>query len=245
MKKYIFYILIFFVCISGLYLPESVSAKDGVRKIFVLRHGQRPPKADPFLFPLGVRQASLAAERMKADGFDPDNCSIYASPYLRTVETAAAAARLFNKKIILNPLIQERTKHVGTPQAKGHTQAEIEAYFPGLIAPEPALKYPWVYDDNAGKILEKRIVRALDDALKNGDGDIAMFTHKTPFNVLLQELCRRAGVKIDVQIWNCSMAYFIVDSKGNTHFVGIGTGYIPVDEITNNEKTPLDGGARN
>ncbi|MFR6032284.1 MAG: histidine phosphatase family protein [Bacilli bacterium] len=88
-----------------LHADSKDCARDYI-KIIVARHAQRPSGGDPSLSKLGREQAQMLAERIKSIGFDG---KIYVSPYLRTVETGVAIARLFGQKVLLEPSIQERT----------------------------------------------------------------------------------------------------------------------------------------
>lgn len=113
--------------------PASENGTQDFRRVYVARHGQRPAKGDPRLTELGVKQAAMLAERIKSVGFDDGK--IYVSPYLRTVETGVQIAKLFGKKVILTPSIQERTKVPGAPDIAGLTQAELEKLFPDSSRP--------------------------------------------------------------------------------------------------------------
>lgn len=226
----------------GAILPAAQAAapaqsEASFRRIYVARHGQRPSGGDPALTPLGERQGHLLGERILADGFR--NGRICASPYLRTVQTAVQAAEVLGATVHLEPLIQERTKHAGRPDIAGLSQAQLEARFPGKIASEPALPENWVYTDNIGRVLEARVAEAIDRHLACADGDLLLVGHKATVQAALKLLSERAGVKVEIPIWNCTLIYFAVDSKGRFHYVGAGTGFVPPDEITNNEKPGL------
>lgn len=205
------------------------------RRIYLARHGQRPAKGDPALTELGREQARLLGERLKSESFKG---RIYASPYLRTVETAVQIARAVGGKVLLNPLIQERTHKPGKPDIAGLSQGELSKIFPGFISERPELPYPWVYDDNAGEMLLKRVERAIYEALAKG-GDFILVGHKATVLAGLKILGARAGVELDAKVWNCTLAYFIADADGNVKFVGFGTGFIPPPMITDNTKAPL------
>ncbi len=209
----------------------------GFRRICVARHGHRPGgSGDPALLPLGVEQARLLGERLKSIGFSGN---IYASPYLRTVQTAAEAAKVLGVQVRLEPRIQEGTHIPGLPDAVGLTQAQLEERFPGLIAPEPALKHPWVLTDNIGKLLEKRVETAIDTLLETTKGDLLLVGHKPTVKAALKILSARAKVETRINIWNCTLIYFIVDREGRTHFVSAGTDFLPPEQITDNFRPGL------
>ena len=210
----------------------------GFRRVFVARHGQRPSGGDPALTRLGVLQAKHLAERIKSVGFDG---GIYASPYLRTVETAAQTAELLGLKIKLEAAFQERTHIHGTPNVEGRSQRELEGMFPGLISPNPVLKPSWVAGDNYGEALSRRAADALERILRDTKGDVFIVTHKAVVLALAAWMSNSGnGVKFEnFEVWNCELVYFIVDSKGRFKFVSAGVDFIPPEEVTNNFKAPL------
>lgn len=238
--------ILFFTVVSALLLAADLSfaAQGGevrIRKIYVARHGQRPSGGDPALTELGRRQARLLGERLKAENF---NGEIYASPYFRTVETAVEIAKVTGAKITLQPLIQERTKRAGKPDIKGRTQQELSQAFPGFISETSQLPKNWVYDDNFGKVLEGRVSEAIDKGLSKG-GDFILVGHKATVLAALKILSGRADVKIDIPIWNCTLVYFVAGPDGKIKFVESGTGFIPPQDITNNDKPALISTQRN
>ena len=207
------------------------------KKVYIIRHGQRPSSGDPALTELGVFQARMAGTRLKAEGFSG---KIYASPYLRTTETAVEIAKIVGGKVILCPLIQERTKHVGTPQIKkGKTQAELEERFPNFISPTPKLPDDWLYSDNAGEILEKRVREAIDEGMRADCDEFLLVGHRATVVTALGILLKNTGMELKLPVWNCTMAYFIIDKNGKAKFVEFGTGFIPPEKITSNYKPPL------
>lgn len=217
--------------------PASENGTQDFRRVYVARHGQRPAKGDPRLTELGVKQAAMLAERIKSVGFDDGK--IYVSPYLRTVETGVQIAKLFDKKVILTPSIQERTKVPGTPDISGLTQAELEKLFPGLVAAKPELPDNWVYDDNHGEILEMRVADTIEKLLKETSGDFALIGHKATVKAAIKWLSERTGDKLEIPVWNCELLYFIALPDGSVKFVSAGVDFLPPEKITNNEKAGI------
>jgi broad specificity phosphatase PhoE len=97
--------------------------------MILLRHGQSefnlaftqtrkdPGIPDPKLTPLGHDQAAAAAEALAGHGLR----RILASPYTRTLETAAVVARRLDLPIVINPIVRERcafTCDIGSPRAR-------------------------------------------------------------------------------------------------------------------------------
>ncbi len=215
--------------------------QDGARdyiKIIVARHAQRPSGGDPSLTELGRKQAQMLAERIKSIGFDG---KIYVSPYLRTVETGIAVAKLFGQKVLLEPSVQERTHLPGTPDIKGKTQAELEAMFPGCVSGIPKLEYPWVYDDNYGDILKERVENFIKNAVSGNSCDVVIITHKAGVAAAVDYLAKMANIDLQAPVWNCFMVYFIRKKDGQIEYVGSGVDFIPPQDVTNNFKEPLVG----
>ncbi len=229
-----FYVLSF---VNAVDISALHAGDEGFRRILVARHGQRPSGGDPALTKLGVKQAKLLARYVSSLDF---NGSIYASPYLRTVETAAQTAKLLDLKIKLEADFQERTHIHGKANIEGRSQKDLEKIFPGLISQDPALQQSWIYSDNYGNILTRRAVGALERILKNTKGDIFIVTHKAVVLALMDWMLSKDGMKFKgFEVWNCELVYFIVDSKGAFRFVSAGIGFIPPPEISNNFKQPL------
>ena len=224
----------FFCSLSAVGNPQE-SSQD-FRRIYIARHGQRPSKGDSSLTDLAKEQARMLGERLKAEGFKGN---IYASPYLRTVETAVEIAKVTGGKVALNPLIQERTHKLGSPDIKGRTQSELSKIFPGMILDSPKLEYPWVYTDNSGEKLKENVEKAIQEALKADGRDFILVGHKATVKAALEILGKQAGVQIEAEIWNCTLLYFVISDSGSVKFVECGTGFIPPQKITNNQKPPL------
>jgi broad specificity phosphatase PhoE len=94
--------------------------------MILLRHGQSefnlhfsatrrdPGIQDPRLTPLGHQQAESAAEALAGQ----DIRRVIASPYTRTLETAAPLARRLGLPVLVNPIVRERyafTCDIGRP----------------------------------------------------------------------------------------------------------------------------------
>ena len=233
--KIFFSALLCFVIFAETFASEN--GERDFRRVYVARHGQRPAKGDPRLTELGVEQAAMLAERIKSVGFD--NGNIYVSPYLRTVETGVQIAKLFGKKVILTPSIQERTKVPGTADIAGLTQADLEKLFPGLVAANPELPDNWVYTDNHGKILERRVSETIEKLLKETSGDFVLIGHKATVKAAMKWLSGRTGDKLEIPVWNCELLYFIALPDGSVKFVSAGVDFLPPEKITNNEKAGI------
>ena len=97
--------------------------------MILLRHGQSefnvhftatrrdPGIVDPRLTPLGEQQAEAAAEALAGERIS----RIIASPYTRTLQTAAIVARRIDVPVLVNPIVRERyafTCDIGTPRTE-------------------------------------------------------------------------------------------------------------------------------
>lgn len=97
--------------------------------MILLRHGQSefnlhftvtrrdPGIVDPKLTPFGHQQAREAAEALRGERIG----RIIASPYTRTLQTAAPIARALGVPVFVNPLVRERygfVCDVGTPRTE-------------------------------------------------------------------------------------------------------------------------------
>lgn len=235
-KIFIFFIVIAYVGVFS--NAENISEARDFRRIYVARHGQRTSGGDPSLTRLGVEQAKLLARRIQEIGFDG---KIYASPYLRTVETASEIAKLFGIKMILTPEIQERTHKEGIPDIKGRSLAELDNLFPSLISKDSKLPNNWVYADNFGEKLDERVAIIIEKALEGDSGDFILVGHKATVKAALKYLCEKANCQVDTEIWNCELAYFIALPDGSIKFVSSGVDFIPPGKVTNNFKRNLLG----
>jgi probable phosphoglycerate mutase len=96
-------------------------------RVFLLRHaepdwtpGGGPAVSDPPLTPFGVAQAEASAERLAKELID----AIYASPYRRSQQTAAALAAATGLPVTTIPGLAE----IGVA-VDGLTQEEVDRYF--------------------------------------------------------------------------------------------------------------------
>jgi len=201
------------------------------RRIFIIRHGQRPHEMDPGLSEIGRKQAQLVAERLKSDGFDGE---IYASPYKRTVETAIPSARLMGKQIRLCPELQESTYKDGVPNTQGLTQKQLQEAYPSLVADVPVLPYPWVMSDNRGKVLKKNVEGGIKKILSETTKDVAIFTHGGQVETAADILTKGTKTNLNFKAWNCFMCVFLVNPDGTFEFIGATADFMPPEIITDN-----------
>ena len=219
---------------SSLFCVQAAESEQ-LRRVYFVRHGQRPGGGgDPVLTDLGIEQARLLGMRLKADGFSG---RIYASPYLRTVQTACEVAKILDAKIILTPLIQERRTPGKSGPVKGLTFEELCGSFGDLIDRNYPLNYPWVYSDNRDQTLVKHVKEALDTALKSGDGDLLFVGHEATVKAGIEILSLSSGLEMkDVPIYNCMMLCFTVNKDGKFFFTGLTADFLKPYQTTDNFK---------
>jgi len=168
-----------------------LAADAPLRRVFVTRHGQQPGKestikGDVYLTDLGREQATLLGKYLKSQNFKG---KIYASPYLRTVETAVFIGRELGCKVYPEPRFQERVgdhrkgKDVpNTPNLKngGHTLAMFRELFPDGIADDAKLpdNWPLATPEDYNTTQTARIMNGLADVLKEQpEGDVLIVSH--------------------------------------------------------------------
>ncbi len=236
-RKFIVVFLFFaaFFASEGVLFSASTQEPEQLRRVYFVRHGQRPGGGgDPALVDLGIEQARLLGMRLKADGFSG---RIYASPYLRTVQTACEVAKIIDGKIILTPLIQERRTPGKSAPVKGQTFEELCGSFGDLIDKNYPLKSPWVYSENTGQILINHVKEALDNALKSGDGDLLFVGHEATVKAAIEILSNSSGLEMkDVPIYNCMMLCFTVNKDGKFFFTGLTADFLKPAQTTDNFK---------
>ena len=232
MKKFIYSLLFTFML-----LPLMA------RTVYVTRHGQVGDRKyfdsavrDIKLTPLGTEQAQLLAKYLT--GKLKFNGTIYVSPFYRTVETGVHTAKLLNKKVILEPGIQEIAPQRAT---RVMTLSEIEDRFPGLTIPGKTFTDKWrlSFEDNAAR--QKRVGDTLNRILSESTGDLLLVGHGGIVGNLVLEFNKRLapGVnKIKGVAWNCSLFTFELNEKNEVVKASYTTEYMPDEKVTNNFRKP-------
>ena len=213
------------------------------RTIYITRHGHRGDKRyfdkavrEQKLTPLGVEQANLLAHYLKEKcNF---NGTILVSPLLRTLETALPTAKLLNKKMILEPGLQELSTAKKRPRAM--TFAEIEERFPGMVVKGPAFVEPWRVFDEDTTARRKRTADALDRILAANKGDLLLVGHGATVGDLRRYLDPRLpeGKKVDGMAWNCCLFIYELDENDQPVSCRYTTEFIPDEKVTNNFRCP-------
>lgn len=213
------------------------------RKIYVTRHAQVGDKnmvhlasREWMITPLGKKQAELLADYLV--NVKKFNGTIFVSPFYRTIETGLITAGKLNKKVILEPGIQEIA-----PNGKGKflKRIQIDEYFQGKAVYGSAFNNNWrlSHEDNAAR--QKRVDEAIERILKETAGDILLVSHGGTCSNIVRTFNTKAasGVKpVKGMPWNCALFTFELDADGKVTSASYTTEYMTDDIVTNNFRTP-------
>ena len=223
-----------------LLFSQTVSA----RILYITRHEQaggviKELQEKNITADIGIRQAkSLANHLVNELKFKGD---VYASPFYRTTATAVYTAKLLNKKVILDPGLQEvaRSKKISPP---GLTLKLMEKYFPGMTTPGKRYADGWRICNENDK---KRIIRyekTLDAILAETKGDVLLVTHGAGTNGLLSVLNKR---RVDRKVapmsgtsWNCALFIYELNGRNEVISTRYETGFMKEEDITSNFRCP-------
>ena len=213
-------------------------------KIYVTRHGQvgadaeyyngdpSLPKREVLLSDLGREQALLLGRRLSALGFHGD---IYASPFVRTMETAEIIAKETGSKIVPAAWIHEIfLEHMLVYQ--GNTLERLKERY-SHIAEGAQLAYPWwpSYTET-NEMVYQRVSAGIETLLqrKDTDEEILLVGHGASINAANRYL----GLEREWMLWNCSLGMY--DTKHPEQNFGIDISHLPREMVTNNRMTISD-----
>ena len=219
--------------------PDTVLSKHSGRMFFT-RHAQRAtvqaPSYDPPLTPLGRKQTELLAAELKKRNFQG---IIYASPYRRTLETAAIIAEATNSKIVPLAGLQEYVSHAGYPRVQVRTFKELQKEFPlltGSTLPDQwALKGPETLLDVKKRV--EKLLQALP--AKPEKVDWLFVTHGAVVKgAYLLSIDYNSGKLPSMPMnWNCCLSEYNFTPNGKLQLVTLfDVSFLPKDMITSNEK---------
>ena len=229
MKKLLFVLLI----LAAVYPVQA-------RKIFITRHGQVGFKEhfdhevkELKLTPLGQEQAALLGKYLK------DVCKfdgkILVSPILRTVETGVIIGDVLDKKVILEPGIQEVN---GGNNTRCMNIAELEARFAGKFTTAKNFTHPWRVVNENPDIWRERYIREMDRIFAEYDGDLLLVTHGGGIDSMVAELCKRGNFKKPGLGFNCALFIFELDKNNKPLSTKYVIEYIPEADVTDNRGYP-------
>ena len=214
------------------------------RTIYVTRHAQvgtviKEIKETKITEDLGVIQAQkLANHLVNKLKFNGD---IYASPFYRTTETAIYTAKLLNKKVILDPGLQELATSA-KPAPPGMKLSQIKSYFGDITVPGKRYKDGWRLCKEPLPMRRQRVAKALDAILAETQGDVLLVTHGAGVGDLDRALKARANnkkvKKMKGTAWNCALYIYELNDKGEVISGKYTTEFLDDMELTNNFRSP-------
>lgn len=209
--------------------------------LHVTRHGQTDPQkphqpADPYLSPLGQKQAHLLGQHLKALDF---RGLIYSSPYLRTIETAHIIADITDTTIIPSASMREYFIRENQLEGfKGATAPELQTTYPRVQAP-PSFPYPWwTHQIETNDMVEARVAPLIETLTKDTT-DILLVGHGASVSATHRHILRLHApdqFNHGKRGWNCVLSSF----QFTPHFQIIrllDTQHLPEEAITNNAKS--------
>jgi len=173
--------------------------------------GENPRTADPGLTHIGTAQALAVAAHLKRDqdrtdvrdGLVGDDCCgirrLYCSPMLRALQTA----RPMGEALGLAPEVWvdihegggvwlDRQDGLGRVGHGGLTRSEMETRFPGLRIPDGVTESGWwngSFEPREQLVARAaRVAHVIRDVIANATERIAMVSHGTFLNLLVQHL---------------------------------------------------------
>ena len=165
------------------------------RTLWLARHGNREDFVDdtwresaerpddPGLSPDGLEQAKQLAGRLKDIHID----TIFASPYLRTVQTAQIIAEALDKRVFLEPGLGEKlseTYFSGQPEILSHSRLAED--FPNVeLGHEPLLEPVFPEDDEANV---SRMGEAAELIVEKYEGTLLFVGHGATVSGVVQAL---------------------------------------------------------
>lgn len=229
MKRIGTFFLLFCVCVS-------LSA----RTIYVARHGQVGDKKcydtvvkERTLTPIGREQAQLLANYLTEKCHF--NGTILVSPLYRTIQTSMPTAKLLDKKVILEPGIQEMNRG---SEARGMTFDQIEERFPGMTVKGPAFTEPWRIANEPDDARLERSEKALKRILEENPGDLLLVSHGAIVGDIKKIMNRKLprDKQVSGPVWNCSLWIYELDEKDQVISARGTTEFMPDEKVTNNKK---------
>ena len=215
-------------------------------RIFVTRHGQVAttaeyingdvglPKGEVPLSEMGRQQSTLLGKAMIKEKFQG---VIYASPLLRTMETAELIAQETGSLIYPTPWMHEIFSDAESlEEYEGCNLEQLREYFPH-IAPDATLEYPWWPKQVENhEDVRQRVVAGIEELLKRRDTDeeyllVGHGASTGAANIYLD--LRRSGM-----LWNCCLGRY--DSKHPERNMGKYIGFLPGNMVSANKTMAMD-----
>ena len=170
------------------------------RTLWLARHGNREDFVDdnwrdtaerpddPGLSPDGLEQAEQLAERLKNIPID----TIFASPYLRTVQTAQTIAEKLDKRVFLEPGLGEKlseTYFSGEPEIL--SRERLAEDFPNVELGHEPLLHPVFPEDDEANV--SRMGEAAELIVEKYEGTLLFVGHGATVSGVVQALTGDKG----------------------------------------------------
>ena len=213
--------------------------------IYVTRHGQpaleglspgldhESPPGDPALMDLGIEQARLLGAYLRSRSFTG---KIYASPYRRTLYTAAEVAQATGTCIYPEKAIQEYVPFPGTPEFPALRLPEMAALF-DAVSPDAVLDDPWLFSGpESTEEVERRVAPFLERLMHSGEREVLLVGHGASVGACKRLLFRAGNLPCEARHnWNCSLSAFVVE-EGRTTEVALNcdVSFMPLQLVTSN-----------
>ncbi len=162
-----------------------------MRTVWICRHGHREDfievepgqpawrktaewPDDPGLSELGFRQARLLGQRVRGQGI----AHVFASPFLRTVQTASCVADALNLPIKVEPGLSELLKSEWfTHQPELRSLVDLHRQFPRVdLSYKPRSRAVWP-EENEAENAWPRVRRAIMSIFRDFEGDLVFVGH--------------------------------------------------------------------
>ena len=213
-------------------------------KIYVTRHGQIElnaeyhsgnallPVGEVLLSKLGREQAVCLGKKLHKLGFMG---KIYASPLLRTMETAELIAKETGAKIVPTPWMQEIFGDRDIVETyQGSTIDELKKYYFG-ISEEATLDYPWwVQEPETHQMVKERVAKGIEKLMNEETDDVLLVGHGASARAAHEYLDLKKGGFI----WNCGLGMYDCENSHNNF--GNDYSHLPDDMVTSNRVKAVD-----
>lgn len=211
-------------------------------KIYITRHGQvaqnteyyhgdvNLPKGEVLLSELGKVQASLLGKKLKNLSF---RGRIFASPLIRTMETAELIAEETGSVIVPTPWMHEIFSDCEELENyRGSTLEELGTFFKHVDR-STKMEYPWwtskVEDLD---MVHKRVNAGISMCLKEMDEDILLVGHGASVVTGLKIL-KLMDEDNPFLVWNCSLSMY--DSREPEQNFSNDVSFLPKEMVSCNK----------
>ncbi len=193
-------------------------------KIYITRHGQVDLKAEYYngdvslpkgevpLSELGRQQAVLLGKRMKELGF---RGKIFASPLLRTMETAELVAKETGSTIIPTSWFHEIfIKQDEIDVYKGYSVRELSTLFPHVKADAFMEEIWWATKAETQDAVYKRVSEGLAKFMEKETEDVLFVGHAASATAALEYFhLKEKGI-----LWNCGLSLYETEETENNFY---------------------------